>query len=193
MALVQTTKSPGQITVEATSPGLTPASVTITGKAVTLRPQMTAWRREVPVGYGITGLWRPVPAAGGESGTLALLMGAASNVFTLQQNGSSLTGTVEGTAGGFFSGADVPVPIADGKVDGNQVSFKVGNNTYTGTLKGEQIELQQTGGGGFPRRPPAKEEAGGPAVGPPPDGSDPSINPSRFRPNAPIVLHRVQR
>jgi beta-galactosidase len=100
---------------------------------------------------------------------------------------------VEGTGAGFFSGADVPVPISDGKVDGAQVSFKAGNNTYTGTLKGEQIELQQTTGGGFPRPAPAKEEAGRPAVGPPPDGSDPSTNPSRFRPNPPIVLRRAQR
>ena len=50
----------GKITVEATSPGLTPASVTITAKGVTLRPQVALWNREVPAGSGITGLWRPI-------------------------------------------------------------------------------------------------------------------------------------
>jgi beta-galactosidase len=100
---------------------------------------------------------------------------------------------VEGTGGGFFGGADVSVPITDGKVDGDQVSFKAGNNTFTGTVKGEQIELQQTTTSGFRIPTSAKEEAGRPAVGPPPDGSDPSINASRFRPNPPIVLRRAQR
>jgi beta-galactosidase len=193
MAIVQASKAAGNITVEATSPGLAPASVTIMAKGMTLRPQVAVWQREVPKGSGITGLWRPVPTAAGDTGILALLRGAGSSAFTLRQDGSNLTGTVEGTGAGFFSGADVPVPITDGKVDGAQVSFKAGNNTYTGTLKGEQIELQQTTGGGFPRPAPAKEEAGRPAVGPPPDGSDPSTNPSRFRPNPPIVLRRAQR
>ena len=40
MAIVQATKKAGSITVEATSPGLSPATVTITTKAATLRPQM---------------------------------------------------------------------------------------------------------------------------------------------------------
>ncbi len=193
MAVVQATKSAGNVTVEATSPGLAPSSVTITAKGVTLRPEVALWNREVPAGSGITGLWRTIPSAAGDSGIAALLRGAGSNVFTLRQDGSILTGTVEGTGGGFFGGADVPVPITDGKVDGNQVSFKAGTNTFAGTLKGDQIELQQTAGGGFPRPAPAKEAAGRPAVGPPPDGSDPSINASRFRPNPPIVLGRAQQ
>lgn len=193
MAVVQSKKAAGKITVEATSPGLAPASVTITAKGVTLRPQVALWNREVPAGFGITGLWRSVPSTAGDTGILALLRGAGSSVFTFRQDGSNLTGTVEGTGGGFFGGADVPLPISDGKVDGALTSFKAGNNTYTGTLKGEQIELQQTTGGGFPRPAPAKEEVGRPVVGPPPDGSDPSINASRFRPNPTIVLRRAQR
>lgn len=193
MAVVQSTKTAGNITVEAMSPGLAPASVTVTAKGVTLRPQVALWSREVPTGSGITGLWRTVPSAAGDTGIAALLRGAGSSVFTLRQDGSNLTGAVEGTGGGFFGGADVPIPITEGKVDGDHVSFKAGNNTYTGALKGEQIELQQTTGGGFPRATPAKEELGRPAVGPPPDGSDPSINASRFRPNPPIVLRRAQR
>ena len=61
MAMVQSSKTAGDITVEATSPGLTSASVTIAGKSVTLRPQVAVWEREVPTGAGITGLWRPIP------------------------------------------------------------------------------------------------------------------------------------
>jgi len=61
MAIVQSTKAKGGITVRATSPGLAAASVTIDAREVSLRPQVEAWRREVPVGSGITGLWRPRP------------------------------------------------------------------------------------------------------------------------------------
>ena len=62
MALVQSAKTAGNITVEASSPGLTPASVSISAKAVKLRPQVAVWEREVPAGTGVTGLWRPAPA-----------------------------------------------------------------------------------------------------------------------------------
>ena len=48
MGLVQSTKSAGNITVEATSPGLESASVTIAAKAQTLRPQVAVWEREAP-------------------------------------------------------------------------------------------------------------------------------------------------
>src|ERR1035438_4122652 len=53
MALVQSAKAAGSITVEASSPGLTPASVTISSKAVKLRPQVPVWEREIPSGEGI--------------------------------------------------------------------------------------------------------------------------------------------
>ena len=61
MAIIQATKKTGSITVEATSPGLSSAKVTITTKSATLRPQVAVWEREVPTGSGITGLWRPEP------------------------------------------------------------------------------------------------------------------------------------
>jgi beta-galactosidase len=193
MGLVQSTKTPGSITVEATSPGLAPASVTIAAKGVTLRPQVAVWEREVPAGSGITGLWRPVPATDG-SGLLAFLAGGGTMVFSLRQDGNNLTGSVEGTGGGFFGGNDVPIPIAEGKVDGNSVSFKAGNNSFSGTLKADQIELQRSMDFGFKFPSPAEEAAGRPAIGPPPDGSDPSINASwRLPRNIPMVLHRVQQ
>ena len=45
MALIQSSKEAGDITVEATSRGLAPASVTIAAKAVKLRPQVAVWER----------------------------------------------------------------------------------------------------------------------------------------------------
>jgi beta-galactosidase len=169
MAIVQSTKTAGNITVEATSPGLTPASVTISTKAVTLRPQVAVWEREVPVGPGVTGLWR----TGGGSGGRGSRGGGGGQVFTLRQSGGVLSGTVEG---GGADGGETPVAIQDGKVDGANVSFRVGNATYTGTLKGDQLELQRPGGGAGGRggRGAATAPAAPrPAIGPPPDGVNP--------------------
>jgi beta-galactosidase len=116
-------------------------------------------------------------------------------VFTLRQNGSNLTGTVEGTGGGFFGGTDAPIPVSEGKVDGDSLSFKAGNNTFLGSVKGDQIELEKTILIPFRMPPPPSDTHGSPAVGPPPDGSDPSINPERLRRRGGIqvVLQRAQR
>ena len=115
-------------------------------------------------------------------------------LFTLRQDGNKLTGSVEGGGGGFFGGGDASITIADGKVDGRDVYFKAGNNTYSGTLEGDQIDLQRTvePSAALPR---AEEPTGPrPAVGPPPDGSDPSRNPNtRFPSSISVVLHRVER
>jgi beta-galactosidase len=186
MAVVQSTKAVGDITVEATSPGIAPATVTIAAKATTLRPQAAVWEREVPTGAGITGLWRPVPATGSE-----LQRRNDPMVFTLRQAGSDLTGTVEGASRSFSGGSDVPAPITEGKVDGDRISFKVGSGSFSGTVKGDQIELERAMDSRRWENPPQPEV---PAVGPAPDGSDPSRGVSSgARRNAPIVLHRVQR
>ena len=85
MAVVQSTKKGGSITVEATSPGLAPATITLPGKAVTLRPHVPVWEREVPKGEGITGLWRPIPPeAGSDSSTLPP---PADSIFSFRQQG----------------------------------------------------------------------------------------------------------
>jgi beta-galactosidase len=194
MALVQSAKTAGSITVDAASPGLTSASVTITSKEVPLRPQVAVWEREVPKGPGITGLWRPIVGSGGATGQPASFVGNGTMLFTLRQDGNKLSGNLEGTGGGFFGMSDAGIPITDGKVDGKNVYFKAGNNTYSGTLEGDQIELQRTvdPGSALPR----VEEPTGPrpAVGPPPDGSDPSRSPNvRFPSSIPVVLHRVER
>ena len=195
MAIAQSTKTAAKITVEATSPGLAPASVTIASKAVTLRPQVAVWEREIPKGAGVTGLWRPVPGAPGATGIMAFLVGDGTSIFALRQDGSTLTGSVEGMGGGFFGGSDAAVPIAEGKVDGQSVSFKFGNSTFAGTLKGDRLELLRTID--FSRwlaRMPKEPSGPRPAIGPPPDGSDPSFNlPSSIPAGIPVVLRRVQR
>ena len=195
MGVVQAAKSSGTVTVAVTSPGLVTATATISAKAVELRPQVAVWEREIPKGAGITGLWRPAPAAGQGSELLAFVTGGGTMVFTLLQDGTNLTGTVEGTGGGFFGGTDAPIPISEGKVDGGSVSFKAGNNTFSGSVKGDQIELKRTISIPFRMPPPPSETPGSPAVGPPPDGSDPSINPEwlRRRGGIQVVLQRAQR
>ena len=193
MAIVQATKAKGSISVRATSPGLAAASVTIDAKEVSLRPQVDAWRRKVPVGSGITGLWRPLPSERSATGMMSFLVGNGTMVFTLHQEGSSLTGTVEG-GGGFFSGGESPSPIEDGKVDGKDVSFKAGNSSYSGIIAGGRLELQRKIE--LPFHAPHVETPVGPqpAVGPPPNGSDPSMGSSFHMPSGiPVVLHRVER
>lgn len=195
MALVQSLKKDGNITVEAASPGLTSARLTIKANAVALRPQVAVWEREVPQGAGITGLWRPEPASGSTNNpAMRFFIGSGGMVFSLRQNGSSLTGSVEGGESGFFGGNDVPTPIEDGQVNGNRVSFKAGRSTYSGTVNGDRIELDRKFSIPSRFRTPQNESAGGPAVGPPPDGSDPSRGAAYHLPSAiPVVLHRVQR
>jgi beta-galactosidase len=194
MGIVQSGKTAGSITVEAVSSGLSGASVTIDAKTVSLRPQVPVWERKAPVGSGITGLWRPVPGVG-VTGLMGFLVGDGSTVFSLSQEGSSLTGSVEGLGGGWFGGSDTPTPIGEGKVDGNNISFKAGNSVYEGTLKDGQLDLlRKIDFGHWLSRMPKEPTGPRPAIGPPPDGSDPSFNlPHDIPPGIPIVLRRVQR
>ena len=193
MALVQSAKSGGSITVEATSPGLTSARATIAAKSVELRPQVPVWVREVPTGSGITGLWRPVPAPQGN--WLMNMIAGGDSVYALRESGGSVTGSVEGTGISFIGGSDAPTPITEGKVDGDQVTFKVGPSTYSGTVKGDRIELQRS----FklpwdmpaPKAPEASPDR--PVIGPAPDGSDPSIGGMMDLPKSiPVVLRRTK-
>jgi beta-galactosidase len=125
---------------------------------------------------------------------MALFIGDGTTVFTLRQEGSTLTGSVEGLGGGFFGGSDAGIPITDGKVEGSNVYFKAGDNTYSGTLEGDQIKLQRTVQLGFSLSQPEEPAGPRPAVGPPPDGSDPSRSPNmRFPTSIAVVLHRVER
>ncbi len=189
MAVVQSGKVAGSITVQAASPGLVPATVTISARKVSLRPQIAVWKREIPVGSGVTGIWRPIPEAAGSNEPLSSLMGAESTLFTLRQSGNSLTGSVEGGGGNQLS-----APIEDGRIEGGQVSFKAGNSTYAGTVTADRISLERKIEFPFRRPQPAAPTGPQPAIGPPPDGSDPSFNRSRRLPESiPVVLHRVER
>ena len=191
MAIVQATKQAGGITVEATSPGLETATVAIQSGEVKLRPQVATWERRAPEGSGVTGFWRPAPKEQDE--LIAFLTGAGSMLFTLRQEGTSLTGTVEGGNVNFTGGADVPVPIEEGKVEGDHISFKVGRRSYSGTVKGDEIDLEQTFTLPFHIPPPPKEEPNRPAVGPAPNGSDPSIGEWHVPKSVSVVLRRAER
>ncbi|UWZ82683.1 beta-galactosidase GalA [Occallatibacter riparius] len=189
MALVQASKEPGDISVEASSPGLASGSVNVATQRVDLRPQIPVWQREIPKGAGITGLWRPERSGSDDFASQFL---GTDSVFTLKQQGDSLSGTVEGS-GGFFGGDDVPVPVTEGLVDGNKVAFKSGMNTFEGTIKGDRIELQRSVKIPWDVPTPAQPAPNAPAIGPAPDGSDPSIDPSWSIPRTiPVVLRRAQ-
>ncbi len=188
MAIVQATKESGEITVEVTSPGLTSAKATIRAHETTLRPQVAVWNPKAPVGPGVTGLWRPMPDVNGPNESMSLLI-------TLRQEGNKLAGTAEGLGRNWAGGSDLPSPIADGEVDGETLRFKVGNTQYTGHLMVDVIELRPEGfAGQRPERKQAKPSEARPAIGPAPDGSDPSRSPFRGSgASGPIYLHRVER
>ncbi|HWC17465.1 MAG TPA: beta-galactosidase GalA, partial [Terriglobales bacterium] len=189
MAVVQSTKKGGNITVEATSPGLASTTATIAVKSVALRPQVTTWEREVPRGEGITGLWRPMPPDATSEALSFLNVGDA--VYAFKQEGANLTGTVEGVGTSFFGGSDLPARIEDGSVNGSSVSFKAGNSSFTGSIKGDRIELQRSTTLGFGAPKPVEKAPDAPDIGPAPDGSDPSRGPSRPPSNLPVVLRRT--
>ena len=191
MAIAQSIKKSGNIVLEASSPGLAPATVTIAVKPATLRPQVAAWQREVPKGEGITGLWRPIPA---ETSSESLsFLGIGDAVYAFKQQGSSLNGTVEGVGASFFGGSDVPAPISDGSVDGTTIRFKAGNSSFAGTLKGDRIELERSTTLGFGTPKPPEKAPDAPDIGPAPDGSDPSRGPTRPPSSIPVLLRRVDR
>ncbi len=194
LAVVQAGKAAGRVTVEAASPGLTAASVTVETKAARLRPQVAVWEREVPKGEGVTGLWRPAPAGGEGDELMAAFLGGGDMVFTLRQSGGVVTGDVEAGGGGFF-GSQAGT-IKNGKIEGGKITFEAGNMSYSGTVSGDRIELERKMTS-F-RIPGAVKEPSGPrpAVGPPPDGTDPSMNVSRRRRGMELpglVLRRVER
>jgi hypothetical protein len=79
--------------------------------------------------------------------------GPQTQTIMLKAADNTLTGSVEGGRGG-------PVEISDGKIDGNNVSFKVirefqGNKVtqeYKGTISGGELKLTVSGG----RREPSE-------------------------------------
>jgi beta-galactosidase len=79
-------------------------------------------------------------------------------------------------------------------MDGSSISFKAAGNSYTGTMKAIGSELQRSINLGWEMPKPPEKPADAPAIGPAPDGSDPSIDASWKIPSSiPLVLKRVQR
>jgi len=193
MAVVQSTKKAGSITVEAVAPALESVTATINAKSGTLRPQVAQWEREVPKGEGVTGLWRPAPMEGANSEIMEFIAPQGGSVYAFKQDGSSLTGTVEGASVNFAGGMDVPAPIVNGKINGSAIEFKVGSNSFTGTIKGELIELQRSINLGWEMPKPPQKAPDAPDICPAPDGSDPSIGDWHIPSAIPVVLRRVER
>jgi len=197
MGLVQSAKKPGSIRVTVKAEGLQSATVELTAKEVKLRPQLAGWIREVPKGEGVTGLWRPVKADGSGSNLLALFMGVNDSIFTLVQQGGKLSGSVEGMAGSFFGGSDLPETISESEVSGSSIRFKAGQSSYEGKIVGDRLELEQKKKLPLDILAPKIGKADpSVAIGPAPDGSDPSIDPSWLAGGfgAPkLVLERVKR
>jgi beta-galactosidase len=189
MALVQSTKKAGTITVEASSPGLAAATVTIQANGVSLRPQLPVWEREAPKGEGITGLWRPVS----DDASHMWFLGSGDSIYAFRQEGGSLSGSVEGTGVSFTGGTDTPAPIVNGKVDGRAVSFRAGASTFNGTIKGDRIELERSVNLGWELPKPPEKSADAPDIGPAPDGSDPSIGNFQIPSSVAVVLRKVER
>jgi hypothetical protein len=96
----------------------------------------------------VTGKWTAqVPGRNGQTREVT---------FMLKQDGAKLTGTTSGRQG--------DTPIADGKVEGDTVSFTVTRNfngnqmkmTYKGTVTANEIKFTQQREGGEPRQFTAK-------------------------------------
>jgi hypothetical protein len=72
--------------------------------------------------------------------------------FDLKADGTTLTGTVAAPMAGRGGGAPTPIAIANGKVNGNSISFDVirtfaGNpatTKYEGTVSGDTMHVKQT-------------------------------------------------
>ena len=92
----------------------------------------------------VTGTWTgsiQMDAGGGGGDGMQL-------TFNFKQDGSTLTGTINGGQGD-------PISIANGKVDGDKISFSVEFNgttiTHEGTVTGDEIKLtSKSGDGNFP-------------------------------------------
>lgn len=97
----------------------------------------------------LTGKWvAQVPGRDGQT---------RETVFTFKQDGGALTGSMTGRQGR-------EIPIADGKISGDAISFTVtmerGGNTiqwnYSGKVSGDEIQMKREGGQGEPRQFVAK-------------------------------------
>ena len=101
----------------------------------------------------LTGAALAADVTGAWSGTMSMGDNQFTLTYTFKQDGDKLSGTVVGPQGD-------PLPLVEGKVDGDKISFavKVDMNgdtakfVSTGTIKGEEIAIttKAEGGPGFP-------------------------------------------
>ena len=190
MGIVQATKQTGSITVEIASPGLQSASATVTSRAVALRPQVPMWQRQVPAGGGVSGLWRPVVQEGPSGPDPLQLAVSGDTLYVFQQSGTVLTGTLDAPPAAF---GPATTGTIQGTVEGGRIQFKVGPTIYEGTVNGDRMELRRSTP---PRQAPLArlaETGPRPVIGPPPEGSDPSLGGRGGGALAPLVLRRSQR
>ncbi len=123
LAIVQAPKQAGDLVVDVSSAGLTPASVTIHCQATELRPAVAEVRREPPPsGPGIIGTWE---SQGGDE------MGTATFVF--ERHRDMLGGYVESDFG--------EETIDNVRIDQDRVSFTAGPASFSGEMKGGQMTL----------------------------------------------------
>jgi beta-galactosidase len=191
MGIVQATRQPGTITVEISAPGLQSATATVTTGAVSLIPQVKVWQRTIPIGEGVTGLWRPVVQDGPSGPDPLQLAVSGDTLFSFVQKGSTLTGALEGPPAAF---GPATTGAIQGTVEGSRVQFKVGTTTYEGSLTGDRLELRRSSPPRFgATAPPAAETGQRPVIGPPPQGTDPSLGGFRGGPQPQLVLRRSPR
>src|SRR6476660_8880736 len=81
------------------------------------------------------------------TGTISTPNGDFPQTFTFKANGAALSGSLTIMEG-------VEIPIADGKVDGNNISFSVTLDfgmpfkfTYTGVVSGNELKIKGDAGG----------------------------------------------
>lgn len=89
----------------------------------------------------VTGAWTGSVQMGDGGGGMAL-------TFNFKQDGTTLTGTIDGGQGD-------PISISNGKIDGDKISFSVEFNgttiTHEGTVSGDTINLtSKSSDGNFP-------------------------------------------
>jgi hypothetical protein len=122
----------------------------------------------IAVAADITGTW--TGAMRGPDGNADFQLS-----FTFRQDGAKFTGTVQGPQG-------EPIPITDGKLDGDKLTFTVSFNGMTisheGTVSGDEIKMTSKSDQGFggevtlkrapaPKTPPAETAPAESSTAPP--------------------------
>ena len=84
-------------------------------------------------------------ATGTWKGTMETPRGNQENTFALKTEGNKLTGTLSNEMMG-------TLPISDGTVDGDRITFSINTDfgaiTYAGIVRGDTLKLTMTAGGG---------------------------------------------